>query len=282
VLAFGISLAPCASALAESRPTSQVRSAFGQTFLSVRLSANSAACSDATSHGRVFLIEMMRGQEQYLPSTTCKEAFAHARHALLAEGSQECATVGELKNFIQSAIVRVKGKRATIRLVDDVYCYTATGILRGATAAHKDPMGVSHWLKRRGRWLFANSPTGTYSPAGMKSAALLRAALSGGRLTQPWPGLPDSAVSFCTNGNSTFNYLGNFLPDSGPWYVAGGYSVLTHAAGSPFDAQGDPQGAVFVHKPQAEWDIAFVGGKPVASSPAFPVPGVFEPGAAGC
>jgi hypothetical protein len=277
-----VSLTACGSALAESRSISKLRLALGQTFLAVRATYDPAVCSDATTQGRLSLIEMTRGQERYLPSTSCGEAFTDAQHEFVAGGSQGCGTVAGLKTFIKGAIVRVKGKRATIQLVDDIYCYTAELIFSGATAVHKDPMGVSHWIKRRGRWLFDNSPRGTYSPAGMRSAALLRAALSGGRLTQPSPGLPDSAVSFCATGASTMNYLGNFLPERGPWYVSGGYSLLTNTAGAPFDAQGDPQGAVFVYEPSAEWDIALVGGKLVASSPAFPAPAVLEPGAAGC
>jgi hypothetical protein len=226
---------------------------------------------------------MMRGQEHYLPSTTCEEAFSDAQQEFLAAGSPECGTAIALTTFIKSAIVRVKGKRATIQLVDDLYCYTIENIVSGAAAVRLDPMGISHWIKRRGRWLFNNAPTGTYSPTGRKSAALLRSALSGGTITQSVPSLPNSAASFCANGGSHFNFLGNFIPDGGPWYVAAGYSLTTNKSEPPFDTQGNPQGAVFVYQPvAAEWDVKLVGGTIVASTSMYPVQPVFGPGTAGC
>ena len=273
--------------LADANSISQLRSAFGETFFSVRSARTPSTCSLATAQGRISLIEMMRGQDHYLPSTTCEEAFSEAQQEVRAEGSPECGRATELKTFIRNAIVRVKRNRATIQLVEDIYCYSTESNVHGVTALRLDPMGISHWIKRRGRWLYNNAPTGTYSPTGRKSAALLRSALSGGVITQPAPPLADSAASFCANGGSRFDLLDQSLLEGGPWYVAAGYSLTTKPE-PPFDAQGNPQGAVFLYQPVvAEWDIKLVGGTIVASSsmpPGQPVPAqpVFESGVAGC
>ncbi len=271
--------------LADANSISQLRSAFGKTFSSLRSARRPATCSLATAQGRISLIEMTRGQDHYLPSTTCEEAFSEAQKENLIEGSPKCGTATELKTFIKSAIVRVKGKHATIQLAEDIYCYTIEKAVRGATAVQLDSMGISHWIKRRGHWFFNDEPTGTYSPAGRKSAALLRSALSGSVIVIPQsvPSLPGSAASFCANGSSHFNWFGNYLPEGGPWYVAGGYSLTTNKPEAPTDAQGNPQGAVFVYQPVvAEWDVKLVGGTIVASSPMSPEQPVFQAGAAGC
>ncbi len=299
VVAFALPL--LAPTLADASSVSQLRRAFGETFLSLRATRTPGACSLATAQGRVSMIEVMRGQEHYLPTTTCEEAFLEAQREFLARDSQEeCGTVTAFKALIKStilknAIVRVKGKRATIQLVEDLFCLPNGAFVRGAAAVRIDPMGVSHWVKRRGRWLFNNAPTGTYSPTGRKSAALLRSALGGGIITESGPSPYDNvAASFCTNGSSHLSWLGQFIPDDGSWYVTAGYSLTTNKPETPgflsaqsfvpFDAQGNAQGAVFVYQLVAvEWDIKLVGGTIVASSPAYPPNStVFQPGAAGC
>lgn len=280
VVVVALALPLLAPTAAGASSTSQVRRAFGEMFLS-----NAPGCSLATAQGRIFLVEMQRGQEHYLPSTTCEEAFSEAQQEFLSNPGvqvQVCRTAATLKRFLKSAIVRVKGKRATIQLVEDLYCYTNENVVTGAAAARLDPIGITHWIKRRGRWLFDNAPTGTYSPTGRKSAALLRSALSGGIITQSGPSPFDSAAaSFCANGSSHLTWLSQFIPNGGPWYVVAGYST-TYKPEPPFDAQGNAQGAVFVYQPvSVEWDIKLVGGTIVASS-ATPEPAVFQPGAAGC
>jgi hypothetical protein len=280
-----------APTLTDASSVSQLRHAFDETFLSLRVTRTPGACSLATAQGRISMIEMMRGQEHYLPTTTCEEAFSEAQQEFLARDEQEaCGTAEAFKPFIKStilknAIVHVKGKRATIQLVEDLYCLPNGTFVRGAAAVRMDPMGISRWVRRRGRWLFNNAPTGTYSPTGRKSVALLRSALSGGIITESAPPpYGNSAASFCANGSSHLSWLGQFTPNGGSWYVTAGYSVATHKLESPFDAQGNPQGAVFVYEPiAAEWDIKLVGGTIVASSATYPPePTVFQPGAAGC
>jgi hypothetical protein len=291
ILACGISLVVCGSALATPSSTSQLRRALGRFETTVHLKRNhltssSGVCSATTMQGQISLIEMMRGPERYLPSATCEQAVSEAQQEFTAGGSQECLIGEERKPFIKSAIVRIKGKRATVQLVEDFAC-PFLKLVRGAAAVRADPLGVSHWIKRRGHWLFNNEPTGTYSPAGRKSVALLRAALSGGTITESSPSVT-SGASFCANGSSHLNVVGNFVPEGGPWYVAGGYTIYPNASEPPFDAQGNPQGAVFLHQPVSdEWNIKLVAGRIIAASPPNtghplqPVT-VFEPGTAGC
>lgn len=283
-----------ASALAASRSIAQLRRALEHLETTVHLERNhltsgSGVCSATTAQGQIALIEMMRGQDRYLPSTTCEQAVSETQQEFTAGGSQECLIGEEREPFIKSAIVRLKGKRATVQLVEDFACQAGENLVngaaavgklvRGAAAVRADPIGVSHWIKRRGRWLFNNEPTGTYSPAGMKAAAQLRAAMSGGVIAER-SGTVGYAVAFCVNGSSHLDFLGHLLPEGGAWYVAGGLSV-TYAAEPPFDPQGNPQGAVFLYQPAvSEWDITLVGDRIVAS--ASMVQPVFEPGAAGC
>jgi hypothetical protein len=295
ILASGISLVVCGSAVAAASSVSQLRRALARVDTTVHLERNhltsgSGVCSATTAQGQISLIEMMRGQDHYLPSTTCEQAVSEAQQDFTAGGSHECL-VGEYRDpFIKSAIVRIKGKRATVRLVEDFACPTGENLangaavvgpnlVRGAGAVRADPIGVSHWIKRRGRWFFNNEPTGTYSPAGMKAAAQLRAALSGGVITEA-SGTTGYAVAFCVNGSSNLDFFGHLVP-GGPWYVAGGLSV-SYASEPPFDPLGNPQGAVFLYQPAvAEWDITLVGGRIVVASASMVQP-VFQPGAAGC
>ncbi len=276
-----VGFVPGAPAVAASGSVSELRRAFRETFISVRATRTSASCSLATAQGRISLIEMMRGQERYLQSTTCAQAFLNTQ-----ESPAECGTVPQLQFVIKSAIVRVKGKRATIQLVEDIAC-TSEGLVGGAAAVRRDPMGISHWIEHGGRWLFNNEPTGTYSPAGMKAAAQLRAALSGRSITEGGPpqGLTLTAP-FCANGTTPLVVR---APDGETaveapvfWYVAAGLSASGQYE-PPFDPQGDPQGAVFVPaNPHVEWGVKLVSGVLAATSPPNVALPVGAPGSAGC
>ena len=280
-------LIPGASALAASRSASELRRTFAQTILAWRVTGNAAVCSSTTPEGQIALIEILRG-EWYLPSTTCSEAFAgHA--ALAAKSSRQCGlpmpTVSEFGPVVQKAVIHVRGDRGTVRLVYDFLCGEGENQeLTGSTAVAHDPMGKSHWVRKRGRWLFANQPTGTYSPAGRRAVAMLRAALNGRTVTvteQPLPE-PGSAltVGFCANGRSHSTFLGQQAPDPWPWYVISGQHR------PPFDTQGNPQGKVYLIQASifsgVEWGIKLVGGTPVVTEPSGTSLPVSAPGAAGC
>jgi hypothetical protein len=284
-------LIPGAPALAASRSASQLRRAFAQTFLALRVTGNAAACSSTTPEGRIALIEMLRGEELYLPSTTCQEAFAgRTGGSESGRGCSQPPIVPEFAPFIKHAVIHVRGNRGTVQLTDDRYCVSQFEERTGPTAVAHDPMGTSHWLRSHGRWLFDDQPTGTYSPAGRKAVAMLRAALSGRTVTYTeeehiGPGFT-LTVPFCTNGTTqpVIKFTGNQPSIYSPmfWYVAAGLT----AAGQhepPFDAQSDPQGAVNVpFSGITEWDVKLVGGAPVVTAPPDVSLPVGAPGTAGC
>ncbi|MGC2372355.1 MAG: hypothetical protein WA484_00625 [Solirubrobacteraceae bacterium] len=287
-------LVVCAPALAASRSAAQLRHAFAQTFLALRVTGNpAAACSLTTSEGQIALIQILRLEDLYLPSTTCAEAFAkraEAEHKLGPLGLCNLPPVSEFRPAIGKAVVHVRGNRGTVRLVDDFICGGEDGrdLLTGWVAVALDPLGTSHWIRKRGRWLFDDQPTGTYSPAGRKAVAMLRAALSGSTITEPNPATPmePSVAAFCANGSTNFTWVGTLVPD-GPWYVTGGYPFTTKQHGPPFDAQGNPQGLVSLNGPISDaWGIKLVGGVLVLLPPEKENESVsldtVTPGAAGC
>ena len=281
----------CSSASATPSARSQLRRAFGQVFVAAA-DGDVSTCSDATPRGRLWLTEIMLGQEQYLPSTSCQEAIGGI--AARAKPTN-CATpiAAQLKPFIQTAVIHVKGDRATVQLTDDVSCEEAHGeeqehSITGRSAVMLDAMSTTQWLRRHGRWLLNDAPTGTYSAEGRKSAAMLRAALSGGTISETVVGLAPNhngnGAAFCANGSTHISFFDNYIPDGGKWYVAGGYSVVTHAPGPSFDAQGNPQGVVVVYTPTyIEWGLKLIGGTVIPSQPpSDPFPLLFQPGTAGC
>ncbi|MGH2853525.1 MAG: hypothetical protein ACRDLF_04950, partial [Solirubrobacteraceae bacterium] len=113
-------------ALATNRSTAQLRRAFGQVFLSLRLTGNPAACSLATTRGRFSLIEKIRGQEYYLPSTTCPGALVGFAATVTKQWDEYCRalepTAPELAAIIKSAKIRVSGNHGTVQLVNDDVC----------------------------------------------------------------------------------------------------------------------------------------------------------------
>lgn len=114
---------------------------------------------------------------------------------------------------------------------------------------------------------------------------MLRAALSGREITVELPGFSLS-TPFCANGSSaaTIHKSDGETVTAAPylWHVAAGFSVtMTHEP--PFDAQGDPQGAVFVTaEARAEWNVKLIGGAPYATEASGADVPVSAPGAAGC
>lgn len=292
--------AACSSALATPRSVSQLRRSFGRVFVAMRLSGNVSACSDATSQGQRWLIEYVRGQERYLPSTTCQEAVAGVPGLLSQPSDCYRPIAAQLMPFVRTAIIHVTGGRATVQLTNDTACEEGHGeesehMVTGRSAVRLDTLGTTHWIMRRKRWLFNDEPTGTYSAAGRKAAALLRTALTGSTITETYPENPPfpdiTGAAFCANGSTQVTLFSHLVP-GGTWYVAGGYSVLTRAPGPAFDAQGNPKGSVFVYTPASlEWAVTLAGGKITATQPPYPVAllpnvhlpsPVFTPGDAGC
>ncbi len=278
-------LVVCAPALAASRPAAQLRHAFAQTFLALRVTGSpAAACSLTTSEGQLALIQILRGEGRYLPSTTCAEAF-NGRAQVEINGALLCnlptPSVSEFGPVIRKAVVHVRGNRATVRLVDDFICGGVDGRkqLTGSAAVANDPLGASHWIRKRGRWLFDDRPTGTYSPAGRKAVVMLRAALNGSTIREPL----DTVTAFCANGDTNFTLGGHFIGSDGPWYVAGGYPSITEHPGPPFDAQGNPQGVALIGGPVfGEWGIKLVGGALTILSTGSGSTANLTPGTAGC
>jgi hypothetical protein len=283
-------LIPGAPALAASRSASQLRRAFAQTLLALRSTGNdAAACASTTPEGKIALIEMLRGEELYLPSTTCPEAFTGRVPAHVEwDCHSQVPIVPEVAPVIKQAVIHVRGNHGTVQLVYDFLCGDGETELTGPTAVAHDPLGTSHWLRSHGRWLFDDQPTGTYSPAGRKAAAMLRAALSGRTVTEEEaPPLRSLTVPFCTNGTAQLvSRLSNGeTAISTPffWYVAAGLT----AAGQrepPFDAQGDPQGEVILPISffENKWNITLVGGTPVVTAPPDVALSLGAPGTAGC
>jgi hypothetical protein len=301
ILACGISLIVCGSAQATSRSAAQLRRTFAQTFLALRVTGNpTAACSSTTSEGQIALIQILHSEGQYLynpsqyiPSMTCAETFAEAfakrAQAKRAQAEPEyrggicipTLSALEMRVAIRKAVVHVRGNRGTVRLVDDSICLNEgiSGDATGSVAVANDPLGTSHWIRKRGRWLFDDQPTGTYSPAGRGAVTMLRAALSGSTIREPGNLAPNIAA-FCANGSTNFTFFGNPVGNVGPWYVNGGYPYTASGQlGPPFDAQGNPQGVVFVFN--QVWGIKLVGGALVALPIASSTP-IVTPGAAGC
>jgi hypothetical protein len=280
VIAAGLVLD--APAFAASPSVSQLRAAFSQTFLALRVTGNAAICASATSEGKIALVEMVRGEERYLPSTTCPEAFAG--------GVSSCGNLGVLhlstvKLIAEKAVIHLRGNRGTVQLVDDFYC-KAEQYEVGAGAVRLDPMGTSRWLRKHGQWLFDNRPTGTYSPAGRKAVAMLRAALNGRVVTWAPPAGTMLAVPFCTNGTTqpivriTKGEPVTTLPPA-LWFVGAGELATGEL---PFDAQGDPQGMMNLTDTFIiSWNVKLAGGVLTVTEPATDesLP-VSAPGTAGC
>lgn len=288
-------LIPGAPALAASRSVSQLRSAFAQTLLAFRVKANAAVCSSATPEGQMALLEILR--RYYLPTTTCTEAFAEDALATThppALCPLPAPTVSEFAPVIKRAVIHVRGNRGTVQLVDDFLCGESENQeLTGSAAVAHDPMGTSRWVRRHGRWLFADRPTGTYSPEGRRAVAMLRAALTGRTVTVPEQPLPEPLiVGFCANGSTQYTFLGHQGPDPGPWYLtSGGYYIdtLSHLYGAPqppFDTQGNPQGEIYLEQAAIfggeQWNVKLVAGTPVVTESAGASLAVGAPGSAGC
>jgi hypothetical protein len=285
-----VGLVVCAPALAASRSAAQLRHSFAQTFVALRVTGNpAAACSLTTSEGQIALIQILRGEGRYLSSTTCVEAFAGRAQAEI-EGALLCnlptPSASEFGPVVRKAIVHVRGNRGTVRLVDDFIC-AGRNQLTGSVAVANDPLGTSHWIRKRGRWLFDDRPTGTYSPAGRKAVAMLRTALNGSTITEPL----DVVTVFCANGDTNLTLGGHFIGSDGPWYVSGGYPFtitgvypfVTEHPGPPFDAQGNPQGAVYLFGPIfGEWSIKLIGGALAILSTGSGSPATVTPGTAEC
>jgi hypothetical protein len=272
-----------------SRSAAQLRHAFAQTFIALHGTGNlAAACSLTTSEGQIALIQILRGEEQYLPSTTCTEAFAGRAEAIKKAQIEDTLTcvastpsVPAFEGAIRKAVVHVRGNRGTVRLVDH-FGICAPRQIGGVEETAGLPV-TSHWIRKRGRWLFDDQPTGTYSPAGRKAVAMLRAALGGSTITEPNPATPTepSVAAFCTNGSTNFTWVGTSVAD-GSWYVTGGYPFTAKEHGPPFDTQGNPQGVVSVDVPiHDEWGIKLVGGA-VLGLPLEGQSFTITPRAAGC
>lgn len=274
------------SALASSGAVA-LRRAFGQVFLAAK-TGNPSACSQATARGRISLTEFARGQEHYLPSTTCQEAIAGLPKV---EAEKECGfTAAELAPAVRTAMIHVARNHATVQLTEDAVCGSGTAIT-GSAALPMDPMmATTHWTLKRRRWLYDDEPTGTYSRQGRKAAAMLRAALTGSTITETIPNLPPypaiNGAAFCANGATQLTLFSNPVPNGGTWYVIAGYSMTTQTPGGPpFDAQGNPQGAVIIDPPPTsiEWGLTLTGGTIAATQPpADDIPLVFHPGDAHC
>jgi hypothetical protein len=245
---------------------------------------------------------MVIPNEFYLPSTTCKSALnepgipSSSGNAVFLQCEYSSAIAADVRRVVKSAVISVTGRHATIRLADDLVC-ERDAVLIGSSAARLDKtMRVSHWIERGRRWLFDDRPTGAYSPAGRKSATLLRASVTGGTITAIFTGLPqpnEADISLCSNGTSHIHFLGNFIPNGGAWYVAGGFSGsrIGEVPGPPVDAHGNPQGEFMVMTPIAfEWSLKLAGGTVDVSLPptlpgdptAFTGSVAFQPGNAGC
>jgi hypothetical protein len=277
-----------APALAASRSASELRRAFAQTLIALRSTGNAAACSATTPEGKIALIEMLRGEERYLPSTTCTEAFA-GRVSGCGPSRVELLTPRGAGYVIQKAVIHVRGNRGTVQLVDDFFCESEDYEVAGPRAVRIDPMGTSHWLRKRGRWLFDNRPTGTYSRAGRKAVAMLRAALSG-RVVTHTVGTDHAitlTVPFCTNGTTQpISTITGEPVTLRPvlWYVAAGGLTTSEPPEPPFDAQGDPQGLMSLNDVFVIfWNVKLVGGVLTVTEPLEDVSlPVGAPGTAGC
>lgn len=287
-------LIPGAPALAASRSASELRRAFVQTLLALRSTGNAAAaCSSTTPEGKIALIEMLHGEERYLPSTTCTEAFAGrtsgagSTSGCLPSGGEPVVallTPSGAGYVTQKAVIHVRGNRGTVQLVYDVFCESNGYSVAGPMAVRIDPLGTSHWLRKRGRWLFDNRPTGTYSRAGRKAVAMLRAALSGRVVTDPAIAL---TVPFCANGTTQpITTITGEPVTLRPvlWYVAAGGLTTGNPPEPPFDAQGDPQGLMsFTDIVIIYWNVKLVGGVlTVTELPQDVSLPVGAPGTAGC
>jgi hypothetical protein len=279
--AVAICLLVCSPASAANRSTAQLRRTFGQVFLSLRIGGASAACSLATAQGRISIIEEIRGEEHYLPSTTCPEAFSGWAAKVKARWEacdREVPDASQFAPTINSAVIRVNGNHATVQLVNDRACGYVPSVhelrlFEGLEAVKYDPLGTSHWMRKHGRWLFDDRPTGTYSPVGRKAAAMLRAALDGSVVTAV-PTFERGftlSVGFCATGaiHTEITIPGNAAgatTEAGPWYVTGGSS-----SEPPFDPHGNAQGRIILERAwyivAIEWDVSMVEGKLVVNLP---------------
>lgn len=274
------------AAMAAPRSTAKLRHTFGELVLALRATGNAAVCSHASPSGRLALIQMWRGEERFLPSTTCIQAFAEP-----VEGSIGITRLCDespilIQTIIERAIIHEKGNRATIQLDVDQTCGGGPQPLTGAAALSRDPLGTTHWIRQHGRWLFDDKPTGTYSPTGRKVAAMLRAALDGRNITtEALPGGFFLSVPFCADGATTpILTTPKETEPLGPtlWYVAGGVTA-TDTQETPLDAHGDPQGAVFVPSSlREEWNVTLLEGVPhLTDASGVSVP-IGAPDTAGC
>lgn len=291
----------CGPALAANRSNAQLRHTFGQVFLSLRLTGNPVACSSATTQGRFSLIEETRGPTGYLPSTTCPDALVGLAATVTKQWGEYCRslepTATEFAAIIKSAMIRVSGNHGTVQLATDRVCAqrSATaevGIIEGPEAVRFDPLGTSHWTRKHGRWFFDDPPTGTYSPAGRKAVAMLRAALNGTVVTTTTSTVLNLSVGFCATGtiHTTITLPGKapvVTDEQGPWYVYAGVGPEP-----PFDAQGNPQGRIFLERASfitgIGWGVKLIGGTLVVTEES-PSPGMAADaqaavarGAAGC
>ncbi len=270
----------------------QLRSAFDLVYTATHMQSHltaSSVCSQATARGQYALIETIRGQMGYLPSETCESALV----GLATTACESAYFAPYVESAVRTARIQTKGRHATVQLVEDIVCVNGHGPASGASgsvAEQIDKMGVTHWVERRGRWLFDDEPTGTYTPAGRKADALLRAALSGSKITESyeqWPGhVVTDGADFCANGTTHTIFIGILIPEATPWYVQAGYSVFTHTLVPPFDTQGNPVGAVYVTSPVSlEYGVQLVDGKIIPTPPTGTPslgPLTYEPGTAGC
>lgn len=272
----------------------QLRTAFDLLYTAMHMESHlpaSSVCSQATTRGRYALIEIIRGQMYYLPSATCESALVER-----GKSGEQCTDEGDYVPYVESAVrtarIQIKGRHATVQLVEDIACGNgghgpASGV-SGSEAEQADKMGVTHWVERRGRWLFDDEPTGTYTPAGRKADALLRAALSGSKITESYEEKPGLVVTngadFCANGTTNTILAGILIPKTTPWYVQAGYSIFTHTLVPPFDTQGNPVGAVYIYSPVSiEYGVQLVDDKIIPTPPSGPLgPLTYEPGTAGC
>jgi hypothetical protein len=269
----------------------QLRSAFDLLYTAMHMESHlpaSSVCSQATARGRWALIEIIRGQMGYLPSETCESALVDR-----GKSFELCTGEGNYVPYVERALrtarLQIKGRHATVQLGEDIAC-TDGGAAGGSQGEQLDKMGLTHWVERRGRWLFDDEPTGTYTPAGRKADALLRAALSGSKITESyeqWPGhVVTDGADFCANGTTHTILISILIPEATPWYVQAGYSVFTHTLVPPFDTQGNPVGAVYVVSPVSiEYGVQLVDGKIIPTPPTGTPslgPLTYEPGTAGC
>ena len=304
-----VALAPSA-ALATRSPASGLRYSLGQLVTALRETASPTVCSLATPAGQATLIEIVSEDAPTPPGTTCQDAFAGLPKKLSEEGGQGSGFLRiSIPDMIRTASLRINGNRATARLTRDDWVTGRNGThVTGAAAVKLDPLGLSHWIRnRQGRWMFNDQPTGPYSSAGRRAATLISNALKGSTLRIPPP--VEVTYGLCHDQATTNDTITvgttptDYFPagQGGSWFVAGGYSTIAlggsfvgypQANGldpqeAPFDAQGNPQGSLWLSPPpfSAQFDVKLVGGKVIAlgrNEQEVVVERTVTPGTAGC